>query len=222
MIDHEAYHSPTSFNRGSGRIRLWHLPVKKSSKKFLLKMKRAKTRNSRTACLALVTVLMLVAARPAAAQQVTYNFMPGVNFSNFHTYKWVEIPGGVHPNQIVDQEIKQAINNVLAGKGFTMVTGDAKADLNVGYQCFIQQQRQWNVWGMGGGLRWGGGMGSATQSTIDNGTLAVDFYNPASQELLWRGAAAQTLDPSGNPDKNMEKLNKAVTKLLKNFPPPQK
>jgi len=178
--------------------------------------------NSRTACLALVAVLMLLAARPAAAQQVTYNFMPGVNFSNFHTYKWVEIPGGVHPNQIVDQEIKQAINNVLAGKGFTMVTGDAKADLNVGYQCFIQQQRQWNVWGMGGGLRWGGGMGSATQSTIDNGTLAVDFYNPASQELLWRGAAAQTLDPSGNPDKNMEKLNKAVTKLLKNFPPPQK
>ena len=178
--------------------------------------------NSRTACLALVAVLMLLAARPAAAQQVTYNFMPGVNFSNFHTYKWVEIPGGVHPNQIVDQEIKQAINNVLAGKGFTMVTGDAKADLNVGYQCFIQQQRQWNVWGMGGGLRWGGGMGSATQSTIDNGTLAVDFYNPASQELLWRGAAAQTLDPSGNPDKNMEKLNKAVAKLLKNFPPPQK
>jgi len=35
---------------------------------------------------------------------VTYNFMPGVSFSNFHTYKWVEIPGGFHPNQIVDQE----------------------------------------------------------------------------------------------------------------------
>jgi hypothetical protein len=88
----------------------------------------------------------------------------------------VEIPGGVHPNQIVDQEIKQAVNSVLAGKGFTLATGD-KADLYVGYQCFIQQQRQWNAWGMGGGLRWGG-MASATSSTIDNGTLAVDFYNP--------------------------------------------
>jgi len=29
----------------------------------------------------------------------------------------VEIPGGVHPYQIVDQEIKQAVNNALSGKG---------------------------------------------------------------------------------------------------------
>jgi hypothetical protein len=168
----------------------------------------------------LLVAMMLLAAGSVAAQQVTYNFMPGVNFSNFHTYKWVEIPGGVHPNQIVDQEIKQAVNNVLAGKGFTLATGE-KADLYVGYQCFIQQQQQWNAWGMGGGLRWGG-MGSATSSTIDNGTLAVDFYNPTSQELLWRGSAAQTLNPSGNQEKDMQRLNKAVAKLLKNFPPNQK
>ena len=164
--------------------------------------------------------LALLLSSGLMAQQVHYNFMPGVNFSNFHTYKWVEIPGGVHPNQIVDQEIKQAVNNMLAGKGFTLATGD-KADLYVGYQCFIQQQRQWNAWGMGGGLRWGG-MGSATSSTIDNGTLAVDFYNPTSQELVWRGAAAQTLNPNGNQEKDMQKLNKAVAKLLKNFPPNQK
>ena len=175
----------------------------------------------RIICLALFATFLLLVTGSAGAQQVTYNFMPGVNFSNFHTYKWVEIPGGVHPNQIVDQEIKQAINNTLAGKGFTMVTGDTKADLYVGYQCFIQQQREWNAWGMGGGLRWGG-MGTATSSTIDNGTLAVDFYNPTSQELLWRGSAAQTLDPSGNQQKDMDKLNKAVAKLLKHFPPNKK
>ncbi len=132
----------------------------------------------------------------------------------------MEIPGGVHPNQIAAQEIKQAANNLLAGKGFMMITGDAKVDLYVGYQCFIRQQRQWNAWGMGGGLRWGG-MGSATSSTIDNGTLAVDFYKPASQELLWRGAASRTLDPGGNQEKDMKRLNKAVAKLLKNFPPNQ-
>lgn len=48
------------------------------------------------------------------AQQVHYNFMPGTNFSKYHTYKWVEIPGGIHPNQIIDQEIRQAVNNTLA------------------------------------------------------------------------------------------------------------
>ncbi len=67
-----------------------------------------------------------------------------------------------------------------------------------------------------------GGMGEATSSTISNGTLAVDFYDPTSQQLIWRGSAEQTLNPSGNQQKDMNKLNKGVAKLLKNFPPPQK
>jgi hypothetical protein len=44
------------------------------------------------------------------AQDVTYNSMPGTNFSKYHTYEWVTIPSNIYPNQIVDQEIKQAIN----------------------------------------------------------------------------------------------------------------
>jgi hypothetical protein len=160
---------------------------------------------------------LLILGSGARAQEVHYNFMPGTNFSKYHTYKWVEIPSNIHPDQIVDQDIRQAVNNVLAGKGFTPATGD-KADLYVAYQCSVDQERQWSAWGMGGGLRWGG-MGSATSSTITNGMLAVDFYDPTSQQLIWRGTAAETLNPSGNQQKNMEKLNKGVAKLLKHFPP---
>src|SRR3974390_3069430 len=152
------------------------------------------------------------------AQQVTYNYMPGTDFTKYHTFKWVDIPSNVHPNQIVSQEISQAVNNVLSAKGFTLTT-DEKADLYVGYQCSVDQERQWDAWGMGGGLRWGGGMGTATSSTITNGTLAVDFYDPTSKQLIWRGAATETLDPSGNPDKEMKKLKKGISKLLKHFPP---
>jgi hypothetical protein len=64
------------------------------------------------------------------AQQVHYNFMSGTDFSKYHTYKWVEIPGGIHPNQIIDQEIRQAVNNTLASKGLTLATGDT-ADVYV-------------------------------------------------------------------------------------------
>jgi hypothetical protein len=163
--------------------------------------------------------LALLAGTSLMAQQVTYNFMPGTDFSKYHTFKWVDIPSNVHPNQIVSQEIKQAVNGVLASKGLTLATGDT-ADVYVGYQCSVDQERQWNAWGSGGRLM--GGMGSATSSTISNGTLAVDFYDPASKQLIWRGSAAQTLNPSGNQQKDMEKLNKAVAKLLKNYPPKQK
>jgi hypothetical protein len=165
-----------------------------------------------------MTLLLFLLSGVAMAQHVVYNYMPGTDFSKYHTYKWVDIPSNVHPNQIVAQEIRDAVNNVLAAKGFTLATGD-KADLNVGYQCSVDREREWSAWGMGGGLRWGGGMASAESSTITNGMLAVDFYDPTSQQLIWRGSAAQTLNPSGNPQKDMERLNKAVNKLLKHFPP---
>jgi hypothetical protein len=83
------------------------------------------------------------------AQQVHYNFMLGTDFSKYHTCKWVEIPRGIHPNQIMDQEIKQAVNNTLASKGLTLATGDT-ADVYVGYHRSVDQEKQWNAWGSGG------------------------------------------------------------------------
>ena len=166
--------------------------------------------------LGLAMGLMLLACGSTFAQDVKYNFMPGTDFSKYRTYKWVNIPENVHPNQIVEQEIRQAVDAQLATKGLTKTDGD-KADVYVGYQCSIDQERQWSGFGMRG---IGGGMGSATSSTIQNGTLAVDFYDPTDKQLVWRGQAAQTLNPSGNQEKNMQKLNKAMAKLLKNFPPP--
>ena len=66
----------------------------------------------------------------------------------------------------------------------------------------------------------GGGMATATSSTIQTGTLAVDFYDPAQKQLIWRGSATKTLNPPKEPNKRQKNLDKAVAKLLKNFPPP--
>jgi hypothetical protein len=171
------------------------------------------------------TVVVLCAAvflscTLALAQDVTYNAMPGTNFASFHTYKWVEIPGGRHPDQITDQEIRQAIDSQLASKGFTKTTND-NADLYVCYQIAVQQERQWNAMGMGGGWRFGG-MGTATSSTINNGTLVLDFYAVATKTQVWQGRATKTIDPSSNQQKNVKNLQKGIAKLLKNFPPPNK
>ena len=170
---------------------------------------------------ALAVALLILTAGRVAAQDVTYNSMPGTNFSKYHTYKWVEIPGGAHPNQIMDAEIKQAVDAQLSQKGLTK-TDDEKADLYVGYQVAVDQQKQWNAYGMGGGWRFGGGMGTATSSTINVGTLVLDMYDPSTKQLVWTGRATKTLDPSSNQEKNQKNLNKAMQKLLKNYPPKQK
>jgi hypothetical protein len=163
-------------------------------------------------------MLAVAACTLVSAQDVRYNYMPGTNFAKYHTYKWVAIEGASHPNQIVDAQIKQAVDSQLASKGLTKTDSD-KADLYVGYQIAVDQEKQWNAYGMGG--RWAGGMATAQQSTISIGTLVLDMYDPATKQLVWTGNATKSLDPSSNQEKNQKNLTKAMQKLLKNFPPKQ-
>lgn len=165
-------------------------------------------------------VATLMACIVATGQDVRTNYMPGTDFSKFHTYRWVNIEGGAHPNEIVDAQIKQSVDSQLAAKGLTK-TDDDKADMYIGYQMAVDKEKQWNGYGMGGGVRWGG-MGTATSSTINVGTLVLDMYDPASKKLVWTGQATKTLDPSSKQEKNQKNLEKAIQKLLKNFPPKQK
>jgi len=65
-------------------------------------------------------------------------------------------------------------------------------------------------------------MGSATSSTLSVGTLVLDMYDPPSKSLVWKGQATKTLDPSKDANKNQDRLNKAMAKLLKDFPPTAK
>jgi hypothetical protein len=169
---------------------------------------------------AVVAAWLLLITSMLAAQDVRYNFMPGTDFSKFHTYKWVVVPNATYPNQIVDTQIKDAINSQLSAKALTLTDSD-KADLYVAYQTSVDQQKQWNAYGMGGGWRFGGGMASATSSTIDVGTLVVDMYDPSTKQLVWTGRATKTLNPSSNQEKNQKNLNNAMAKLLKNYPPKQ-
>jgi hypothetical protein len=175
-------------------------------------------RSSGTGTMGLALVAMLAAGTLAAAQDVTYNAMPGTDFAKYKTYKWVEIKGSTYPDQIVDQQIKQALDAQVAAKGFTKTDADT-ADMYVGYQASVNQERQWNAYGGGIGFR---GMGSATSSTLSIGTLGFDVYDAKAKQLVWRGAATKTLDAKASPDKRQKNLDKAVEKLLKNFPPESK
>jgi hypothetical protein len=178
------------------------------------------TRNS-MAKVGMGLALAMLACTLTPAQDVTTNSMPGTNFSKYRTYKWVQIEGAVQPNQIVDAQIKQSIDSQLAAKGLTK-TDVESAELLIGYQVSIDQEKQWNAYGTGGGLRWGGGMATAQQSTISIGTLVLDMYDPAPKQLVWTGRVSKTLDPSANQGKKQKNLDKAMAKLLKNFPQPQK
>jgi hypothetical protein len=49
------------------------------------------------------------------------------------------------------------------------------------------------------------------------GTVVVDLFDTKTKQLIWRGAASDTL--SNNSDKNIKNLNESVDKMFKHFPP---
>ena len=179
-------------------------------------------------------VLALVACSVTYAQDVRTNYMPGTDFSKFHTYAWVNDVQGVpavggHPDQILDAQVKEAIDSQMVAKGFTKVEDGNKADLLLGYQLAIDQEKQingfgdnlggWGSWGGGGPL--GGGFGTFSASTSSNyiGTFVVGMFDPAVKKLVWIGAAQRAIEPSKKQEKNQQRLNKGAQKLLKDFPP---
>ncbi len=180
------------------------------------------TKRSVAARSALLLCAMLVCASGLGlAQDVKYNFVPGTDFSKFKTYKWVEVPGGKQPDQMISDQIKQAVDSQLTLKGLSKTDSD-QADLYVDFQLAVNQEKQWDAIGYGGRYTRMGGMGTMTSSTINIGTLVVDMYDVAAKKQVWRGDAPKTLNPSKDPAKNQERLQKAVAKLLKNYPPPVK
>jgi hypothetical protein len=153
----------------------------------------------------------------ALAQKVVCQYDRGVDFSQFHTYKWVTIGGSPGISQVTAENIVNLVNTQLAQKRLTPVVGDKTPDLYVGYQTSMTQQQQLNWFNSGGA--WRGSFGPATPETIDAGTLVIDFYDPTEKQLVWRGTATNTLDASSNAAKNYNNLQKAIAKLLKPFPP---
>jgi Domain of unknown function (DUF4136) len=182
-------------------------------------------RSNMRARFALIAALALVFAAGggvALAQDVNVNYVPGTDFSKFKTYRWVEVQGAEKPDQIVDTQIRQAIDKVLGGKGLTKAAGET-ADLFIAYQVAVSQERQWNSYGMGGPGAWRyGGMGTATSSTISIGTIALDMYDASAKELVWKGQASKTLSGEKDPEKRQKNIEKAMAKLLKDFPPKPK
>jgi hypothetical protein len=163
-----------------------------------------------------LTILACLGA-VAFAQQVHFDYDRSANFTTYKTYQWMDQKTLDPGDQLLDRDIKRAVNQQLVGKSLRQV--DNGGDLQVTYQGMISQEKQFDGFGWGG-RGWGmPGSGTVTTSTIEVGTLVIELFDSGTRQLVWRGVASKTLDISKDPDKNYKKLEKAMAELLKNYPP---
>lgn len=133
------------------------------------------------------------------------------------------VGGSGTEDQLLDQDIKRAVDAQLVQKGLMRV--EKNGDLQVSYQAALHNEVGVNLfgsaWGGRGAGLWDGSVQGQT-STIPIGTLVVGLYDPAKKQLIWRGDTTKTIDLKKDPDKNYKNLQKAMAKLFENYPPGRK
>lgn len=175
--------------------------------------------NTFKAILGLFVLLFL--SSTLQAQKITTDYDHQANFSAYKTFMWIE-PPRIPEDPLMETRVVNAANAALTAKGWQLVPGGA----DVGIVAHVATKGRHTLdtfyTGFGGGWgwrHWGGGMGNAitTVDTYEVGTLVIDLFDTRTKQLIWRGTATDTL--SEKPAKDTKKLEKAVDKLFKDFPP---
>jgi hypothetical protein len=157
--------------------------------------------------------------------KVVVDYDHHANFAKYHTYSWI----GVNVQESLWKDrVTSAVDNQLMAKGWQKVPSGGDATVSAfGSTRIVQTYDTWYGGGWGGGWYhrgwWGvGGPGFAT-TTVDRtpiGTLHIDIFDAQTRQVIWHGDMSDTL--SGKPEKNEQKLEKAVADAFKKFPPPEK
>jgi len=163
--------------------------------------------------------LALLVASTAFAQDVKTDYDHHAKFERYHTYSWDKIQTD---NPLWQTRIMEAVDKDLQGKGWQKV--ESGGDVMLTAVGAVQNEKQYQTFydGLGPGWRWRG-FGNEATTTVTNyrvGTLVLDMYDSQNKDLIWRGTSSDTL--SDKPEKNENKLDKAVDKMFKNFPPKEK
>jgi Domain of unknown function (DUF4136) len=168
-----------------------------------------------------ITAAIIMLPALATAQDVKIDYDKKFNFAPVKTYaialgtKW--------GNDLSERRVLAEIDEAIAARGWTKVADNP--DVHVVLHGATQTKRNANTFysGMGGygAYGWGGWGGTGTASTVVNeykvGTLIVDIFDAKSKGLVFRGTAEDEI--SDNAERNQKRIEKASTKMFKDFPP---
>jgi hypothetical protein len=153
---------------------------------------------------------------------ISYDYDRAADFTILRSYNWLPVPEESYMNSLDLIRIKKAVSAVLNDKGFKKALNNP--DFLIASHWGTKDIINVRPWGYGYGSYgryWGGywGYGGVSVYQYEEGTLLIDFVEPDSKNLFWRGAAKREVDNTATPEKRDKMINDAVQKILKNFPP---
>jgi hypothetical protein len=169
--------------------------------------------------------VLAVSALPALAQKPQIQWNDEYDFDAVQTFQWQSVDEGNMSvaNPFMHSLVKNSLELELSTAGLTEVTSNPDVFITYYGSTDVEVQLRTNSvgysyggYGMGGWGHYGYGSIGPTSSTtraveINHGTLVVDIWDAASEELVWRGTVTDVMPDD---QAKAEKLvKKAITKL---------
>jgi hypothetical protein len=174
----------------------------------------------RAACLAIAVALCA-----CSTVEVNSDWDPSAKFSGLRTWTWQrgtpEATGNPRlDDPLVHKRIQTAIVLGLQKKGYRLVSPPEKPDFEVSYNVAINQKLDARTiyTGYGPYRGWVGGSQTIVD-TYDVGTLILDFVDPATNSVIWRGTAQTRLQELKTPEERERRVQEVVDDVLERFPP---
>jgi Domain of unknown function (DUF4136) len=167
-------------------------------------------------------VSALFAAGCSEQLRVKSDYDKDVDLKLYKTYAWLpvkEIESKVDPlfyNELYDKRIKSAVDIQLKSKSIHYTTDSP--NLRIHYHILVNNKSIIlpTRYGYNYSPYW-----IRNQTDVyyyQEGTLIIDFMDAKNNNLVWRGWATATVG-NNEMDLTEEKINEAVHKILKKFPP---
>jgi len=173
--------------------------------------------------LSILLLLLVAAAGCSTVYDVQFDYNTKTDFANLETYNWMPLPEKADIDSFNVARVKKAVNTDLQAKGLRLAADNP--DFLIAEHLGKEEKVRVVDWGYDYGPYsgyWGGywGPGGVSTYQYEEGSLILDFVDPQTKQLIWRGSAKAQVGDVGTPEKREALINEAVKKILKNFPPP--
>ncbi|WP_439585629.1 DUF4136 domain-containing protein [Dyadobacter bucti] len=171
----------------------------------------------------LVYLLAILATACSPEIQTYSDYDKEFDVSQFRTYNWskpLQADRERYPlyyNEITDQRIRSAVNDLLAIRGYVLT--DSSAEFTLDYTITVEERSVFlpDPYGY---MYWDYYMRSRPDVfNYREATLALDVSNASDGHLLWRGWAVGVLEVVVYESGEVEvAIRSAIAKILKDFP----
>ncbi len=179
----------------------------------------------------LLSVLIIALAIGCGSSiDIKHDYDRGRDFSTLKVYDWFQeptiIPGNARTAMVrsglVVKRIRDAVDSQLSAKG--LMKDSSNPSFLIIKHLGLDDKINVTDWGYSYGSYgryYGGAWGGRTIDVYQytEGTLILDFIDPRTKELIWRGVATGTVDRDRPREEREKRLNEAIAKILAKFPP---